>query len=226
MNIRYIQFEPGWIFQAMMGMQPEERSVFSTLVTWLYTVGGQGEYRTEKLAALCGIGEMEFGRIWSKICLNFVRKNEVFFHKIIKKDCRRARKLLQIQKRAGLTGAEKRWGRYSDPKANVNVNVNVNKNTNTSTKSTSQLATDSLRLQQAIYSLIKPQNESDRAAMRNLCRWAATGIIEGRFNDEIYRRIIDYAVEARTGRKPIACFFASLKTELGYTPKSKGILIA
>ena len=68
----------------------------------------------------------------------------------------------------------------------------------------------------AIIVLIPPKNQADRAAYRNLAIWVQQEILKGRFNNEIYKRVLDYANEARGGRKPIAVLFSTLKRELRY----------
>ncbi len=45
------------------------------------------------------------------------------------------------------------------------------------------------------------------------------GYATGHFNEEIFDRVLDYAREARTGRKPAAVFMALIKKELGYRPR-------
>jgi hypothetical protein len=44
------------------------------------------------------------------------------------------------------------------------------------------------------------------------------GCATGRFNEEIFDRVLGYAREASTGRNPAAVFITLLKKELGYRP--------
>ncbi|MFB0553501.1 MAG: hypothetical protein ACETWQ_09325 [Phycisphaerae bacterium] len=47
------------------------------------------------------------------------------------------------------------------------------------------------------------------------------GCANGRFNGEIFDRVMDYAGEASTGRNPAAVFMALIKKELGYRSAMK-----
>jgi len=47
------------------------------------------------------------------------------------------------------------------------------------------------------------------------------GCATGHFKEEIFDRVLDYAREASTGRKPTAVFMALIKKELGYRSARK-----
>ena len=64
--------------------------------------------------------------------------------------------------------------------------------------------------------IIRPRSQSDRTCFRNVTNFLTRGCAEGRFEPEIFARVLDLAQEAKTGRKPAAVFMALLKKELGY----------
>ncbi len=114
-----------------------------------------------------------------------------------------------------------------------NVNVKVSKDlTNTADRSIS--SSDSLRtvsatgeqlralyFNDALSRIIPPASRSDRTCFRNVTNWLLEGCVSGRFNAVIFERVLDYAKQARQGKKPAAVFMAILKEELGYVRKGK-----
>ena len=76
----------------------------------------------------------------------------------------------------------------------------------------------SLSFNSALTGIIRPRTRSDRTCFRNVTNWLAAGIATGRFNAQIYDRVLDYAKEASQGRNPPAVFIAILKKELNYKP--------
>ena len=166
-------------------------------------------------------------------------------HKRVTKQLRLAGRRLQDAKQKGLKGAEKRWQSHSYPIANEKRNVIVNEIENKSrirnTNSNCSLSrsSDSVRPDSSISLLnnpepsmttrlmafddtlrivIRPRNQSDRTAFRNIGKWLALKINDGQFNVEIFKRVLEYADEAAKGksRNPAAVFTSILKRELGY----------
>jgi hypothetical protein len=80
---------------------------------------------------------------------------------------------------------------------------------------------NALRFTEALAGLIPPRTRSDRTCFRNVANWLLEGCAGGRFNAEIFERVLDYAKEARQGQKPAAMFMSMLKYELGYERKGK-----
>ena len=78
-----------------------------------------------------------------------------------------------------------------------------------------------LHFHDALFGIIPPRSRSDRTCFHNITKWLAEGCACGRFNDEIYGRVLDYATEAQAGQKPAAVFMALLKKELGYKNNEK-----
>ncbi|MHC4557524.1 MAG: hypothetical protein ACYS80_09505, partial [Planctomycetota bacterium] len=124
-------------------------------------------------------------------------------------ELRRARKLQQAKRRAGLSGAQKRW--HSDSTANGNAiakeregNVIVKESKDTSNSNTSDQSfssSNSLRIQalhfnEALKGIILPKSQSDRTCFRRVTNWLMEGCAAGRFNGEIFGRVLDYARQA------------------------------
>ncbi len=68
------------------------------------------------------------------------------------------------------------------------------------------------------------QLESDAflTDFRNVGRWLVAGCASGRFDGEIFARVLDCAREARAGNNPAGLFMTLLKKELGYGDRVKG----
>lgn len=94
--------------------------------------------------------------------------------------------------------------------------------TNTSARIFSSVSPSSPRLRslhfnEALIKIIRPRNQSDRTSFRNITNWLVKECEQGRFNGQIFERVLDYAREAQEGgRNPAAVFTAILKSELGY----------
>jgi hypothetical protein len=78
-----------------------------------------------------------------------------------------------------------------------------------------------LRFNDALSRLIPPRSRSDRTCFRNVANWLVDGCSGGRFTDDIFERVLDYARQARQGDNPAAVFMSILKEELGYEKKGK-----
>jgi hypothetical protein len=59
---------------------------------------------------------------------------------------------------------------------------------------------------------------SDSSSIRNLANWVRDCIRLGKFQDKIIGNVLAIARDSKKGksRKPIAVFYAQLKTDLGY----------
>ncbi len=247
-KIKYIQLEPGaypsdsdWVM-----MKPADRGIYHTLIIYILCNGGSLEFYPVKLAKLCNATKKQFDTFWQNYRRKFIAKSckpvPEIYHKRATKELNRARKILQTQREAGLKGAKKRWGRYNDPNgveiANENEtkrseikNINTKRNTisgtlmpekeldHPSSASVKKFKIDSLRFAEALEKIITPRSKNDVVAFRNMFEWLAVGFAEGKFDGDIHKRILKFAQEAKSGRKPIAVFFATLKRELGYEGK-------
>ncbi|HUX54501.1 MAG TPA: DUF1376 domain-containing protein [Williamwhitmania sp.] len=224
---KYVQLEAEAFLADFMGMTAEERGCYATIIFHLYKMHGRCIFDKYELAALCNLTDLEFDKVWRRIGKKFAIKSSKLFHKRVSKELHRARVLMQVRSRAGLKGAETRWQTHSKAiaKGNVNVNVNVKENiTNTNTKRKPSAATNTLRkltFNEALISIIKPRNQSDRTCFRNITNWLMAGCSNGRFNGEIFDRVLDYAREASAARKPAAVLLHLLKNELEYRPPGK-----
>jgi len=73
-----------------------------------------------------------------------------------------------------------------------------------------------LHFNEVLANITPPRTRSDRTCFRNVTNWLVEGCAAGRFNDEIFGRVLDLAKEARGGRRPPAVFMALMKKELRY----------
>ncbi len=212
-------------------MSHAERSVYCTLIFYLTSNNGKCEYKPLALSKLCHCENVEeFEEIWQGISKKFQTRNGAIKHKRVTKELRRAKQYRQAKSRAGLKGAEKRWHSHStdvakETKRNVNEKEKKN-NANTysseqslSSSSSARPHLQALNFNSALINIIKPRSQSDRTCFRNITSWLMSGCATGHFNEEIFDRVLDYAREASTGRKPAAVFMALIKKELGYRPR-------
>jgi len=68
---------------------------------------------------------------------------------------------------------------------------------------------------------LRPRSVSDRTCFRRVALWLGDQVKAGRFDDDMYARVLLYAREATTGyaRNPHAVFMSTLRKELDYDPK-------
>jgi hypothetical protein len=73
---------------------------------------------------------------------------------------------------------------------------------------------------ETLCTLLPPASVSDRTCFRRVAEWLKAGVNTGRFNEEIFERVVLYAREAAMGgaRNPHAVFVSILKKELKYSP--------
>lgn len=231
MKIKYVQLESEAFLTDLdyITMSHAERSVYCSLIFYLTSNNGKCEYKPSALSKLCHCENVEeFEEVWRGISKKFQTRNGVIKHKRVTKELRKAKKFIQRQRKAGLASARKRQQRLSHGSTDVTSPVqptkakgNVNekeKKVNTYTKEQS-LSSNSLRalsFNETLISIIKPRNQSDRTCFRNITNWLMVGCANGRFNGEIFDRVLDYAREASTDRNPAAVFMTLLKKELDY----------
>jgi uncharacterized protein YdaU (DUF1376 family) len=81
-----------------------------------------------------------------------------------------------------------------------------------------ELETLRFRIYDILGGIFTGRTISDSTSLRNLTKWVKEQIEAGKFEPEIFKRIVNMAVESKNGksRKPIAVFFAQVKSELGY----------
>jgi len=220
---KYVQLEAEAFLADFIGMSAEERGCYTSIIFYLYIKHGHCNYDKSELAALCGLSELAFEKIWHRIGKKFVSKNSKLKHKRVTKELRRARHLIQVRSRAGLKGSAARWQTHSKAITNENETKTKTKkriNTNSNTKKHSITSSISFRFVMALESIFKTKNRSDRSALRNLGNWVESEINKERLDDSVYKEILEYAEQSKqTGRKPLAMFFHTLRRELGYNSK-------
>jgi uncharacterized protein YdaU (DUF1376 family) len=240
MKIKYVQLESDAFLTDIDFVQftPAERGVYCSLILLLTSNDGKCTFEPRALSRMCNcISVEEFENIWLIISKKFQLREGTIRHKRVTKELRKAKHFRQACAEAGLIGASKRWGGHSLPNgvANTketkgNVNVKVSKDiTNTNTADLSACTSDSLRSEQlsalrfndALSRIIPPAGRSDRTCFRNVTSWLVEGCAGGRFTGEIFERVLDYAKQARQGKKPAAMLMSMLKEELGYERKGK-----
>ena len=240
MKIKYVQLESDAFLTDIdfIQMSPAERGVYCSLILFLTSNGGTCRFEPAALSRLCNCEHPEdFEKIWDRLARKFQTRSGVIRHKRVIQELKRARRLRQAKRQAGLTGAQKRWHSHSAASANAAAKGTeenaIEKErqglSNTITTEHSPSASSSVRTRQiadgqiralhfneALVNIIPPRTQSDRTCFRNLGNWLVEGCARGQFNEAIFDRVLDYAREARQGRRPAAVFMALLKKELRY----------
>jgi len=238
MKIKYVQLESDAFLTDIDFVQftPAERGVYCSLILFLTSNDGKCTSEPEALSRICNChGVEEFEKIWQRVSKKFQHRKGFIRHKRVSKELKKAKHFRQVCAKAGLKGASRRWGGHSNPNGDAIAkerkrNEKVSKDiTNTNTADHSAITSDSLRNPQlnalrfidALSRVIPPRSRSDRTCFRNVADWLVEGCAAGRFNSEIFQRVLDYAMQARHGDNPAAVFMATIKDELGYVKKGK-----
>jgi len=240
-KIKYVQLESDAFLTDIDFVQftPAERGVYCSLILLLTSNDGKCDFDPRALSRNCNCDSLdEFEKIFQRIEKKFQLRNGKIRHKRVTKELRKAKRFWQLFIKSGVKGAKKRWHGDSPPnrgpiakETKRNVNVKIRKDiTNTNTSDLSLSSSDSLRTEQqysalrfndALSQLIRPRSRSDRTCFRNVTNWLVEGCAGGRFTGEIFDRVLEYAKQAREGKKPAAVFMSILKEELGYGKKGK-----
>ena len=220
---KYVQLESEAFLADFVGMSAQERGCYATIIFYLYTKHGSCAFDKSDLAALCGLSELEFDKLWRKIGKKFNTKNSKLKHKRVTKELRRAKQLIQVRSRAGVKGAQSRWQTHNKAIANENETktktIKVN-NTNTNSKNHSLSSSTSFRFVMALETIFKSKYKSDRAALKNLASWLVSEIQKEHFDESVYQEVLEYAENSKkTARIPLAMFFHTVRRELGYNAK-------
>lgn len=226
-NIKWVQLCPQDVLSDIdfQIMNAQQRGVFWTVILLLYCNNGEIQLDPASLKELCNCEDFE--NIWPKVAKKFITRNGVIKHKRVSRELRKIKKLLQDKSRAGVKGAQKRWHSQSDTNDTTEANekernvIEEEKINNSNSKSPSFSSSTSVRKQlmfcEALRATIKPANRSDRTCFDNIARWLFRNIVAGRFSEEIFERVLDFAKEAAAARGNHAAIFVSLmKKELGY----------
>ncbi len=122
-------------------MNAEQRGVYFSLIIYMYANDGKCRLDTKYLSRLMNC--KNFPKVWQEIKKKFQVKEGIITHKRVSRELRRAKRLMQAKKKAGLKGAKERWHSHPDAigtpngtpnstaMANENVNNNNNENKNT-----------------------------------------------------------------------------------------------
>ena len=241
MKIKYVQLESEAFLTDLdfMTMTLDQRGAYLTLILYLYCNNGKCDLDIPALSQLCNKNTKTFEKIWQVISKKFQTRNGVIKHKRVTKELKRARKYRQAKSRAGLKGADKRWHSQStaiakERKSNVVEKKDKDSSySNATSTEHSSTAASSVRARPDKHSqikafnfnvvlseIIKPRNQSDRTCFANITSWLRDGCSTGRFSEQIFSRVLEYAKEAAAGRNPAAVFVSLLKKELNYRPNA------
>jgi len=236
MKIKYVQLESDAFLTDIdfVQMSPAERGAYCSLILYLTSNNGKCNSDPQVLGRMCNCQTSEeFETIWKRIGKKFQTRNGIIRHKRVTKELARARRLRQAKRRAGLSGAKKRWqgdgtAIAKETEGNVNEKVSEDASNPNTGEQAHRLPSpprsrqdQGLDFTETLAGIIRPKNRSDITCFRNVGRWLVAGCASGRFNSEIFGRVLDYAREARAGNNPAGLFMALLKKELGYGDQTR-----
>jgi uncharacterized protein YdaU (DUF1376 family) len=235
-KIKYVQLEADAFLTDIdfVMMDAQQRGVYVTILLFLYSNAGKCELDSATLKRICNCENFE--KIWESIKKKFQIKNNIIRHKRVTYELKRAKRLSQAQRAKGLKGAQKRW--QGDGTANGAANVTtmanegkgkeieIEDNNYSNSKERSFSASSSLQIQAlhfntALQSIIRPASVSDRTCFKNVTYWLVEQCARGKFTNQIFNRVLDYAKESKKAKNPAAAFMAALKNELEYNTKRK-----
>jgi uncharacterized protein YdaU (DUF1376 family) len=208
------------------------------MILFLYSNDGKCEFDPAALSRVCNCDNtQQFEQLWQIVSKKFQVRNGVIKHKRVTKELTKAKKFIQAKRKAGVKGANKRWHSHNtaitkETKGNVIEKGSKDSSYSNTTEQPYPVSSSvrprpdndfhirALRFNEALMSIIKPRNQSDRTCFRNIISWLRTGCETGKFNEQIFSMVLDYAKEASLGKNPAAVFISLLKKELDYRPKA------
>lgn len=234
-KVNYVQLEPAAFLSDddFQMMSDAERGIYITIILYLYSNNGRIKNDPKVIKRLCNVTS-HFEQKWESVMSKLYPKGVWLRHRRVDVELKKAKEKMQIAVESGFKGAKKRWGGHkggqSIPVANENETKSKRSKGNTSNSKRELTSVEksfsdsnSFRFVDALETIIKPRNQGDRTANRNLSVWIKGNILVNKFNDDIYKRIIDYATEAKqNGRNPAAMFYSILQRELGYRKQATG----
>lgn len=237
MKVKYVQLEPEAFLTDLdfNAMTLEQRGAYFTLILYLYCNNGKCKLDISVLSQLCNKNAKAFEKIWQNISKKFKTRKGVIKHKRVTKELARAKKFIQAKRKAGVKGANKRWHSHStvitkETKGNVIEKESKDFSYSNTTKQSCSVSTSvrprpdtdshirSFNFNVDLMEIIKPRTQYDRTCFANITSWLRAGCATGKFNEQIFSRVLDYAKEASLGRNPAAVFISLLKKELDYRP--------
>jgi uncharacterized protein YdaU (DUF1376 family) len=241
MKIKYLQLESDAFLTDLdfIRFSPAERGLYCSLIFFLASNDGRCELDTEALSRLCNCDNVQqFEQLWQKVAKKFQVRNGHIKHKRVTKELRKAKKMYQARRKAGQKGARVTWQNHNraegdaeakrskgneiekeseDNSSNTNSNnLSCSSSNTVRTRISGQAQSKALHFHQALIGIIPPRSRSDRTCFLNVTKWLAEGAACGRFDNDTFARVLDFAKEAKAGQKPAAVFMAILKKELGY----------
>jgi uncharacterized protein YdaU (DUF1376 family) len=114
-RVNYVAFYfREWLYATSI-MSTIERGIYSSLVFHIYEAGGRLEHKTELLASICGLTELEFSTHWSKLKHKFVQTGDYLYHKRCTLELRKTDSIIKSRRKGGLLSAKTRKDKGIEP---------------------------------------------------------------------------------------------------------------
>ncbi|MBN2182977.1 MAG: DUF1376 domain-containing protein [Sedimentisphaerales bacterium] len=241
MKIKYVQLESDAFLTDLDFLQysPAERGLYCSMIFYLNSNNGKCEFDASALSRLCNCKNIqEFEKLWEKVSKKFQCRNGVIKHKRVTRELKRAKTFRQACAKAGLRGANKRWGGHSEAnrvaiakgrkgneiekesKDNISNSNNQSLSSSNSLRADGSIQKKALEFIETLNRTIPPRSRSDRTSYSKVTRWLIAGCRDMKFNTEMFDHALKFAREAKNGDNPQALFMSLLK-QLGYHPKKE-----
>jgi uncharacterized protein YdaU (DUF1376 family) len=112
LKVRFVQLESDAFLTDIdfIQMSPAERGVYCSLILYLTSNDGKCRFEPTAMSRVCNcVSPKDFGKIWESISKKFQIRKGMIKHKRVTKELRRAKKLQQAKRKAGLKGAQVTW---------------------------------------------------------------------------------------------------------------------
>ncbi|MCJ7778855.1 MAG: DUF1376 domain-containing protein [Sedimentisphaerales bacterium] len=235
---KYVSLEPDAFLSDLdfQAMTAEQRGVYCTVIFYLYSNKGRMKYDENTLRKLCNVnGDFSF----QTVLIKFQVRRGFIYHKRVKYELEKA----QVYIDRAVKAAKARWDNQcssnaqASPKQCQGKERDVTKRDEKESKNTipynnrkeqcdkddidtnfgdSNSNSFSLRFVSELEGILKTRSKSDRSAIRNLSNWLSLQVLAKRFDDGVFKRVVDIANESKSGRNPLAIFFSRLDKEISY----------
>jgi uncharacterized protein YdaU (DUF1376 family) len=134
-KINYVQLEPASFLsdEDFQMMSDAERGIYCTIIFYMFCNNGRIRNDPQAIQRLCNVTS-DFEQKWESVIPKLYQKGVWLRHRRVDFEIKKAREKIQTAIKAGLKGAEKRWGghklRQGFPIANEDNETKRNKDNN------------------------------------------------------------------------------------------------
>ena len=127
-KVNYVQLEPAAFLSDddFQMMSDAERGIYCTILFYMFCNNGRIKNDPKAIKRLCNVTS-NFEQKWESVIPKLYQKGDWLRHRRVDSELKQANERLQTSIKAGLKGAEKRWGSHSPPNGNPVTKVSKGK---------------------------------------------------------------------------------------------------